>query len=271
MLPLDPTMKITYIGGPTALIEWNGLRILTDPSFDSAGSVYRFGDYVLEKTLAPAFRPDQLGRVDLVLLSHDQHRDNLDDTGRAFLPLAGRVVTTQAGADRLGGNAIGITEWQTIDIPSPGVRVMRVTGTPAQHGPAGKDRGPVTGFVLAPSGNQETALYISGDTVWFSGMEEVATRFPAIRTALFFMGAAQVDAVGPYHLTMTAAEGVEAARVFSRATIIPLHYEGWAHFRESRTFIDNAFRNAGLASRVHWLELGQTIALGEARGAAPGE
>jgi L-ascorbate metabolism protein UlaG (beta-lactamase superfamily) len=263
-------MKITYIGGPTALIEWNGLRILTDPSFDSAGTVYRFGSYALEKTGASAFRPDQLGRVDVVLLSHDQHKDNLDDTGRAFLTLAGRVVTTNAGAERLGGNAKGLAEWQTMDIPSPGLRVMRVTGTPAQHGPAGEDRGPVTGFVLAPSSNEEAALYISGDTVWFPGVEEVARRFPTIRTALLFMGAAQVDAIGPYHLTMTAEEGVRAARAFPRATIIPLHYEGWAHFRESRAAIDGAFRNAGLASRVHWMELGQTITLGEARGAAPG-
>ena len=27
-------MRITRIGGPTVLIEWNGWRILTDPTFD---------------------------------------------------------------------------------------------------------------------------------------------------------------------------------------------------------------------------------------------
>jgi L-ascorbate metabolism protein UlaG (beta-lactamase superfamily) len=252
-------MKITYIGGPTALIEWGGLRILTDPSFDPAGTVYRFGDYVLEKTSASALRLDQLGRVDLVLLSHDQHKDNLDDTGRAFLPHAGRVVTTPAGAERLGGNAVGLAEWQTIEVPTPGLRVLRITGTPAQHGPAGKDRGPVTGFVLAPSNDAAPAAYISGDTVWFEGVAEVAKRFPAIRTALLFMGAAQVDAIGPYHLTMTAEGAVEAARALEKATIVPLHYEGWAHFRESRPFIDGVFRNAGMEGHVQWMELGQTI------------
>ena len=26
--------SITYVGGPTALLEWHGLRLLTDPTFD---------------------------------------------------------------------------------------------------------------------------------------------------------------------------------------------------------------------------------------------
>jgi L-ascorbate metabolism protein UlaG (beta-lactamase superfamily) len=33
-------VRITYIGGPTALIEFGGLRLLTDPTFDPAGSTY---------------------------------------------------------------------------------------------------------------------------------------------------------------------------------------------------------------------------------------
>jgi len=34
-------LKLTYIGGPTALLELGGLRILTDPTFDPAGGEYR--------------------------------------------------------------------------------------------------------------------------------------------------------------------------------------------------------------------------------------
>jgi hypothetical protein len=37
--------------------------------------------------------------------SHDQHSDNLDRGGRHFLPKAAKVLTTEAGAKRLGGNA----------------------------------------------------------------------------------------------------------------------------------------------------------------------
>jgi L-ascorbate metabolism protein UlaG (beta-lactamase superfamily) len=29
-------LRLTYIGGPTALLEYGGLRFLTDPTFDAA-------------------------------------------------------------------------------------------------------------------------------------------------------------------------------------------------------------------------------------------
>jgi L-ascorbate metabolism protein UlaG (beta-lactamase superfamily) len=42
-------LKITYIGGPTALLELGGLRLLTDPTFDPAEEVYPTGLYTLRK------------------------------------------------------------------------------------------------------------------------------------------------------------------------------------------------------------------------------
>ncbi len=84
-----------------------------------------------------------------------------------------------------------------------------------------------------------------------------------IRTAVLFMGAARVPAVGPYALTMTAEDGIQAARAFSVAIIVPLHYEGWAHFSQSRELIERVFNGAGFGGRVCWMELGATIALPE--------
>jgi L-ascorbate metabolism protein UlaG (beta-lactamase superfamily) len=103
-------------------------------------------------------------------------------------------------------------------------------------------------------------VYISGDTVWYEGVAEVAQRFE-VRAAVLFMGAARVPAVGPDALTMTAEDGIKAARAFSSATIIPLHYEGWAHFSESREVIEGAFNDAGIGPRVRWMELGAMISL----------
>ena len=250
------SLKVTYIGGPTALFDWGGIRLLTDPGFDPAGGEYKTGPVLLTKTAGPALSPESLGRVDAVLLSHDHHYDNLDHSGREFLPGARQVLTTPAGAERLGGNAVGLANWQSIDIPATD-GVLRVTGTPARHGAAHMDRGPVTGFVLAFADALDQAIYISGDTVWYEGVAEVSRRF-AIRVAVLFMGAARVPAVGPDALTMTAADGIEAARAFSGATIVPLHYEGWAHFTESREVIARAFNDAGIGPRVRWMELGAT-------------
>lgn len=245
-------LAFTYIGGPTALVEVNGLRFVTDPTFDPAPADYPSGPATLHKLTGPARTPESVGRVDAVLLSHDHHFDNLDRSGREFLKHADRVITTVAGAERLGGNSIGLAPWQTLDIRTADRRTIRVTGTPARHGPAHLDRGPVTGFVLTPLDEPENSLYFSGDTVWYEGVQEVAARFQ-IRTALLNLGSAHVEAVGPWHLTMTAEEAVTFAQNFPEAQIVPLHYEGWAHFKESRSDIERTFVAAGLGHRLHWL------------------
>jgi len=113
-------VKITYIGGPTALLDWAGIRLLTDPGFDPAGGEYKTGPVVLTKTAGPALSADALGRVDAVLLSHDHHYDNLDHSGRKLPAQVPQVVTTPAGAERLGGNAIGLANWQAIEIARDG-------------------------------------------------------------------------------------------------------------------------------------------------------
>jgi hypothetical protein len=100
-----------------------------------------------------------------------------------------------------------------------------------------------------------SAIYLSVDTVWYEGVAEVSQRFP-VRIAILFMGAGRIPEVGPAHLTFTAEEAVVAARAFSDAVIIPLHYEGWAHFSESRKEIEGAFANAGMKGRLRWMEPG---------------
>ena len=248
-------MKITYIGGPTALLEIGGLRILTDPTFDPAGGEYRAVSYSLHKTQGPAIQREAIGRIDVVLLSHDHHFDNLDTSGRELLGSAGTVLTTRAAAERLGAPVKGLAPWESHDLDLPDGSTLRVTAAPARHGPSGGDRGPVIGFVLHPPNETKGAIYLSGDTVWYEGVADVARAF-RVGLAVLFMGAARVAVAGPSHLTFTAAEGVEAARVFEHATIVPLHFEGWAHFSETRRDIAQAFDAAGLRHRLHWLRPG---------------
>ena len=124
-------MQFTYIGGPTALLEVSGLRLLTDPTFDSANQEYPTGVYTLRKTAAPALSPESLGRIDAVLLSHDHHFDNLDHAGRALLDSVEMVLTTPAGAERLGDHALGLANWQSVDLPTRDGLVHRTGRAPA--------------------------------------------------------------------------------------------------------------------------------------------
>src|SRR5688572_9699951 len=96
-------VRFTHIGGPTVLIEIDGWRILTDPTFDAPGRRYTFGwGSSSRKVVGPAVALADLPPIDAVLLSHDQHGDNLDDAGRALLGSVGRVITTASAARRLG-------------------------------------------------------------------------------------------------------------------------------------------------------------------------
>jgi len=239
---------ITYIGGPTALIEWGGLRFLTDPTFDPAGSAYPTNEYTLRKSIGPAIDAATIRPIDAVLLSHDHHFDNLDRAGRELLASARAVLTTNAGAARLGGNASGMATWEHREIRSPEGKVLGVTATPARHGPAGGDRGPAIGFALTREDVTGT-VYVSGDTVWFDGVREVSERFD-VRVALLFCGRARVSVAGANDLTMSADDAVKAAQAMARATIVPLHYEGWAHFTQSRADLERAFAKAGSSRRL---------------------
>jgi L-ascorbate metabolism protein UlaG (beta-lactamase superfamily) len=166
------------------------------------------------------------------------------------------VLTTAAGAGRLGAEP-GLVPWEAVSLSSRSGATLRITATPARHGPAQADRGPVIGFVLE-RGGEDGAIYFSGDTVWYVGVAEVAARF-RVRTAVLFLGAARVAAAGDWPLTFTAEGAVEAARAFAEAAIVPLHFEGWAHFSESRAAVEEAFARAGLGGRLHWPPPGRPI------------
>lgn len=249
------SLRITLIGGPTALIEIDGFRLLTDPTFDAPGTTYQLPHVKLEKLIGPALGAEAVGPVDAVLLSHDQHSDNLDNSGKDFLTKAKRVLTTQAGAKRLGGNAEGFAPWATTELTGKDGRSLTITATPARHGPAGIEplSGDVIGFVVASNQPGSRPVYISGDTTWFDGVAEVARRFNA-GVVLPFAGAAQTR--GPFHLTMDTNDTIETARAFSDAVIVPLHTDGWAHFRQSGSDLRAAFDTLGFGPRLKLLEPG---------------
>src|ERR1700743_3742442 len=105
-------ITVTLIGGPTVLIEFDGVRLLTDPTFEPPG-LYQETPDRFEKTSVPALSVEQIGALDAVLLSHDHHFDNLDHSGRAMLPGVPAIYTTNAGAGRLGGHALGLAPFET--------------------------------------------------------------------------------------------------------------------------------------------------------------
>lgn len=249
--------RLLYIGGPTALIETGGLRLLTDPTFDPPGD-HPIGSRKLTKTAPPALGPERLGRVDAVLLSHDHHPDNLDASGRAYLARVPLTLSTASAGRRLGGSVRAVPAWDHVDLARPGGDHLRVTGVPARHGPPGSESlvGEVTGFVL--SGPGLPAVYISGDNASLEIVHEVAERLGPFEVAVIFAGGARTPLIDDY-LTLPSDAAVEAARILGAPHVIPIHFEGWAHFSQGRDTLAAAFAAAALDQAVHLPEPGELI------------
>lgn len=253
------SIAVTVVGGPTALLEWAGLRLLLDPTFDEPR---RYGDEpdALEKTAPPAVAAAELGRIDAVLASHHHHEDNLDLAGRELslgLPL---IVTTPEGARDLasrGGTArvIGLDDHEEIALDDPAVvgdavatqapGGARLVALPAQHGPDewAERLGPVCGFLLIAPGHP--TVYVSGDNSEVAVVEAVAARYGHVDAALLFAGAARVDDIDA-PLTLTAERARAAALALGARRVVGLHVDQWTHFSEGRDALEREF--AGLES-----------------------
>lgn len=254
----SPRLRVTYLGGPTALIEIGGLRLLTDPTFDPPG-VYTSGTRSLTKTMEPARSPDALGPIDAVLLSHDQHTDNLDNTGRELLAHVPLTLSTASAHERVGGTVQTLPNWETTKLIRPDGGVLRITGVPAQHGPDGSEPvvGEVTGFVL--SGDDLPTVYISGDNASLDVVRTIAERLGPFDASLLFAGAAKTTLFDGALLTLGSEQAAEAARMLGDGPVIVLHFEGWTHFSQGADTVREAFAQAGLSARLHLPEMGEVI------------
>ncbi len=244
-------VSLQTLGGPTIIVAVAGVRLITDPTFDPPG-VYQAetAPQPLTKTMGPALPVDRIGPIDAVLLSHDQHVDNLDRAGRALLNDAPLILSTPEAAARLGGHAVGLDAWSPFRLGED--LSILVTALPARHGPPGAEAttGPVTGFLL--SGPAIPTIYISGDNASVEIVGEIARRSAPIDIAILFVGAAVLPwlfAGAP--LTLDNAAAVEATKLLNPRVVLPVHYDGWSHLTESIDQLFTTFARAGLSDRLH--------------------
>ncbi|RYP42090.1 hypothetical protein DL767_000455 [Monosporascus sp. MG133] len=249
------TLNITHIGTATAILELDGINLITDPFFSPAGTEWDVGIAVLKNTDNPALGLQDRPVIDAVLLSHEDHPDNLDELGRRLLD-GRRVLTTMDGAKKLAPRpgVRGLRPWETVPLDIGGRR-FQVTATPCQHLPGGE----CTGFILTAVEFGETdglpnAIYFSGDTVYLEELAEMRKKFH-ISVALLNVGAA-VAPVGdspPLQITM---DGKQAARLFREIgadVLVPMHYESWGHFSQKGQQLAKAFEEEGIQEKVCWL------------------
>jgi L-ascorbate metabolism protein UlaG (beta-lactamase superfamily) len=272
---MSESVATTYLGSATVLIEALGLRILTDPVLDAAGTTWQLNRRLALPSLAyinqqgAALPASALPPIDLVLLSHDQHRDNLDSAGLALARTARQVITTRAGARRLADRGLtqvrGLEPGESIEVPSRDGHgaPLHVTATPARHGRSGTQwiAGDVIGFMLRH--RRWGCTYITGDTVWFDGLEALRSSEPLDRMFVH-LGAARFGRglLRCLHWSMNVAETVRLTQALQPRQVVPIHFEGWSHFTEGRDEVEQAFAQAGLTDRLVWLPRGERVTQG---------
>ena len=256
-------VRLTHVGGPTLLIEAHGWAVLSDPTFDPPGRRYSFGwGAGSTKTVGPAVLAAGLPPLDVVLVTHDQHGDNLDTMGRSLLPGAGTVVTTQVAARRLGlQNVRGLAPWESTTVSAPGRPDLTITATPCRHGPPLSKPivVDVVGFTLQWAGD-DAALWFTGDTVMYDGLREAASRL-SVDVMVLHLGVVRFPITGPLRYTMGGHDGAELVRLVRPRVAVPVHFEGWSHFSEQEDALraELAAAPADVREVVRWLPRGEAV------------
>lgn len=253
-------ISITHIDTACILIDINGYKILTDPTLDRAGALYYHGSGGFSrKTGDPAIDPGQLDDVSVILLSHHQHKDNFDHKGKAFALSVTLILSTKSAAKKIDV-ITGLGNWESYAIETDRVPGLRITATPAQHHPwwlPGFFAGEVIGFIIEFDEQKNGVIYITGDTVYFKGIDEVARRLK-IDIGIFHLGSVEfpyLTAWGRY--TMNSADLVKSVAVLDPAKVIPIHYKGWTHFKEKETLLKSRIAaNEALSRKTIFLTPG---------------
>ncbi|GHD87552.1 MBL fold metallo-hydrolase [Streptomyces naganishii] len=254
----DDTLDLHFIGTATVLLRYGDLALLTDPNFLHRGERAHLGYGLTSRRLTePALDVMDLPPLDVVVLSH-LHGDHWDHRASRHLDRSVPVVTTTHAARRLRtlrgfGRAGGLHTWESCTFRQ-GASQVRITALPGRH-----SLNPVLGRLLPPvmgsmlefgprDGEVRLRLYISGDTLVYDGLEEIARRFPRADLAVLHLGGTELP--GGFVVTMDGAQGADLARRLDCPRVLPVHYDDYTVFRSPLEDFVTAADDLGLRDRL---------------------
>jgi L-ascorbate metabolism protein UlaG (beta-lactamase superfamily) len=255
-------LSLTFIGNATVLLRWGPFTLLTDPNFLHAGERAYLGLGLTSKRLhEPALDVDHLPALDGVVLSH-LHGDHWDRRARRGLDHSVPIVTTPHAARRLQGihgfrRTVGLRNWESHDLVRDG-SVLRVTSLPGKHapGPLGPLLPPVMGSLLELDGRM---VYLTGDTLMYDGVREIARRYPGIDVCVVHLGGTMLP--GGVMVTMDGRQGADLLEAVRPRRAVPVHYEEYTVMRSPLSDFTAEVDRRGLAGTVRVVERGETVDL----------
>ncbi|WP_021592124.1 MULTISPECIES: MBL fold metallo-hydrolase [Actinomadura] len=258
-------LTMQFVGNATMLLRCGPFTLLTDPNFLHRGQRAYLGFGLTTRRLTePAVRIGDLPQLDAVVLSH-LHGDHWDRVARAKLDRGLPIVTTPHAARRLQGwhrfrHAVGLRTWESHTLVKDGA-LLRVTSMPGRHapGPVQYMLPPVMGSLLEfgpATGDVQFRLYITGDTLMFDGIEQIARRHRDIHVAVLHLGGTRLP--GGLLVTMDAVQGADLIETIRPATAVPVHYEDYTVMTSSLEDFRRELERRGLSDRAAYVAPGQT-------------
>ncbi|MBI5555596.1 MAG: MBL fold metallo-hydrolase [Elusimicrobia bacterium] len=207
------SVKVTFIGHATVLIENDDVRLLTDPFF---------GDKILGKIvrkIPPACSAENLPPITLVLISHT-HPDHFD-LGSIGKLKGDPVIIMPWGRKndlkKYAAKAIELKPGESYEKSG-----IKLTAIPARH-----MYGNCLGYIIEIAGQK---IYFTGDTKLFSGIEKLSTQNIDLMLLPF-------DGTPVFGSIWTINESVEAIKKIQPKIFVPIHYgtfQNWSSGKKSR-------------------------------------
>jgi L-ascorbate metabolism protein UlaG (beta-lactamase superfamily) len=265
------TAALTFFGTATTILELGSFTLLTDPNFLHRGQRAYLGKGLWSRRLTePAVGVEDLPSLDAVVLSH-LHGDHFDRVARRELTRDAPVLTTPPAARRLrrwGFETAPMGDWDRVELGDAQESLV-VTAVPGIHA-RGAMRAllpPVMGSVIEHrvEGAVRHRLYVSGDTLTGSHLDEVGRRFPDIDTSIVHLGGTRVL----FHtVTMDADQGVDFLERVQPRQVVPVHHSDYGVF--TSPLADFVVKAGGAGYReVRVVKPGERMDL-RARSAQPG-
>lgn len=255
----DNQITCAWLGHSTVLINFYGLRILTDPVLGSrVGIGTPFGTLGVKRLVAPALSVKQLPAIDVVLLSH-AHYDHFDTPTLARVGREAWIATARDTSDVLGrAKAVQELSWgQSATYRGPKgdleVRAFEVKHW-GKRWPSKKPRG-YNGYVLRREGK---SILFGGDTA------KTGT-FAALRSHGPY--AAAIMPIGAYDPWIwnhcTPEEALEMANAAKANFILPVHHQTFKLSNEPALEPIERLSSAleSESERLAWKKIGQTFVL----------
>lgn len=256
--------SVYFIGTATVLLRLGAFTLLTDPNFLHAGDHVHAGFGITARRLTnPAMEVEQLPDLDFCILSH-MHDDHWDEVATRRLSKRLPVFTTPQAAAVLRkegfSEAQALMRYQSL-LARKGDQWLRVTALPGRHGPGvlsvllPQVMGSLLEFGVEGEALPRFRMYISGDTLVNSDIEDIPRRYPNIDLALLHLGGTR--ALGLL-VTMDGRQGARMLQILRPRTAIPIHYNDYTFFKSPLEDFLKELPQAQVSTRVIPLKHGES-------------